>query len=244
MLNPHLDRGALSPRALLITALLAACATVSAAAVRVQQTAPLTLKGTVYDPSGAVLPEVAMTLENAQHAKLDATTDAAGAFEFTLVAPGTYVLEAALPGFKALRQTLDLKTARDWDRAITLQVGELQESIMVTTPRRTGGAVAAGAPERVRVGGNIRAPRKVRDVRPVYPAAMRDAGREGVVPLEAIIDRDGSVTSLRVVSAQVHPDFAIAAMEAVRQWQFTPTLLNGEPVEVVMNVSISFKLSE
>ncbi|NUR54966.1 MAG: energy transducer TonB, partial [Acidobacteria bacterium] len=109
-------------------------------------------------------------------------------------------------------------------------------------PSGTSAAAAAAAP--VRVGGNIRAPRKLHDVRPVYPASMRDAGREGVVPLEAIIGRDGTVTSVRVVSAQVHPDFAAAAMDAVREWRFAPTLLNGEPVEVVMTVSVSFKLSD
>ena len=73
---------------------------------------------------------------------------------------------------------------------------------------------------------------------------MRDAGREGVVPIEAIIGRDGSVTSLRVVTAQVHPDFAMAALDAVRQWRFDPTLLNGEPVEVVMAVSVTFSLGD
>ena len=73
---------------------------------------------------------------------------------------------------------------------------------------------------------------------------MREAGREGVVPIEAIIGRDGTVASIRVLSAQVHPDFAIAAVDAVRQWRFTPTLLNGRPVEVVMTVSVTFNLSD
>jgi TonB family protein len=49
---------------------------------------------------------------------------------------------------------------------------------------------------------------------------------------------------VRVLSAQVHPDFAIAAVDAVRQWQFTPTLLNGQPVEVVMTVTVQFSLSD
>ena len=66
---------------------------------------------------------------------------------------------------------------------------------------------------------------------------MRDAGLTGVVPVEALIGSDGAVSSVRVLSAQVHPDFAIAAVDAVRQWRFTPTLLNGVPVEVVMTVS-------
>ena len=85
-------------------------------------------------------------------------------------------------------------------------------------------------------------PQKTLDVRPIYPKTMREAGREGVVPIEAIIGPDGSVTSVRVLSAEVHPDFAIAAADAVRQWKFTPTLLNGAPVEVVMTVKVQFNL--
>jgi TonB family protein len=50
------------------------------------------------------------------------------------------------------------------------------------------------------------------------------------------------VHGTRVLSADVHPDFAIAAVEAVRQWQFSPTLLNGKPIEVVMTVTITFNL--
>ena len=73
---------------------------------------------------------------------------------------------------------------------------------------------------------------------------MRDAGIEGVVPMEAAIGRDGTVVSVRVVSAQVHPELAIAAVDAVRQWRFDSTLLNGEPVEVVMTVSVRFSLTD
>ena len=69
---------------------------------------------------------------------------------------------------------------------------------------------------------------------------MTDSARS----LQALIGIDGTVTSVRVLSAQVHPDFAIAAVDAVRQWIFTPTLLNGKPVEVVMTVSVQFNLSD
>lgn len=58
-----------------------------------------------------------------------------------------------------------------------------------------------------------------------------------------MIGRDGHVASARVLSAQVHPDFAAAALDAVRQWRFTPTLLNGKAVDVVMTVSVTFKLA-
>jgi TonB family protein len=73
---------------------------------------------------------------------------------------------------------------------------------------------------------------------------MRAAGREGVVPLEAIIGTDGTVHSVRVLSASIHPDFAVAAAAAVRQWQFAPTLLNRVPVEVSMTVNIKFSLTD
>ena len=71
---------------------------------------------------------------------------------------------------------------------------------------------------------------------------MRAAGRDGVVPLDAIIDERRHRARSRVLSADVHPDFAIAAVDAVRQWQFSPTLLNGKPIEVVMTVKFGFSL--
>jgi TonB family protein len=200
----------------------------------------------VYDATGAVLPQVELTLEDAQQGKWQATTGPAGRFEFPRVAPGQYVLEASLPGFRALRHEFELKNASDWDRAVTLQVGDVRETITVSERR-----VAASGPvpqprgaQPVRVGGNIRVPTKEYHVRPVYPPEMRDAGREGIVPIDAIIGRDGTVTSVRVLSAQVHPAFAIAAVDAVRQWRFSPTLLNGMPVDVVMTVSVRFNLSD
>jgi protein TonB len=95
-------------------------------------------------------------------------------------------------------------------------------------------------PPLIHVGGNVRPPHKVTDVAPVYPQLARLAHVEGVVILEAVIGEDGAVRDVRVLrSIQLLDD---AAMEAVRQWRFTPTLLNGEPVPVVMTVTVAFKL--
>jgi TonB family protein len=202
--------------------------------------APLT--GTIYDVSGGVLPGVQVTLIDANENTWTATSNASGRFELPSVSEGRYVLAVTLAGFRALRQDFELRNARDWDRAITLQVGELQETITVRGSRVSAPEPSVALNQPVRIGGNVRAPTKVRDVRPVYPAAMREAGLTGDVPIEAIIGRDGTVSSVRVLSAQVHPDFAIAAVDAVRQWRFSPTLLNGVPVEVVMRVSVRFDL--
>lgn len=245
MLNPRLDRRALSRRATALTAVLLVAVTLPTAALRAGQGAPAPLSGSVYDATGAVMPGVGLTLEDANQFQWTAVSNASGRFEFPRVPAGRYALAASLAGFRSLHDEFELRNARDWDRAVTLQVGELKETITVRESRVAPPAPSS-QPQRaqaVRVGGNIRVPRKEFDVRPIYPAAMRAAGLEGVVPIEAIIGRDGTVASVRVLSAQVHPDFAIAAVDAVRQWRFTPTLLNGVPVDVVMTVSVSFDLS-
>ena len=95
-------------------------------------------------------------------------------------------------------------------------------------------------PNAVRVGGNIKLPAKIKDVKPVYPADAMQAGVQGVVIFEVVIDEAGKVAEARVLrSIQL---LAQAAEEAVRQWEFTPTLLNGSPVPVIMTVTVQFTL--
>jgi protein TonB len=100
--------------------------------------------------------------------------------------------------------------------------------------------VAAGPAGAVRVGGDIRAPTKITDAKPAYPAIARAARMSGVVFLEAIVARDGTVRDVRVTRSAGVLDQA--AIDAVRQWRYTPTLLGGEPVEVVMSVTVNFAL--
>jgi TonB family protein len=247
MLNPRLDRVTPSRRAIALTVLLLASIALPAAALRGAQGGPLPLKGSVYDPTGAVLPGVDLTLESSTEIKWQATTDASGRFEFPPVDAGRYTLTAAVPGFSKLSNELELTAAKDWERTITLQVGQVMETIHVSerrVPKPSGAPPQVMASTPIRIGGNIRPPRKLHNVNPTYPQKMRDAGLEGVVPLEATIGRDGTVQFTRVLTAQVHPDFAHAAIEAVRQWRFDPTLLNGAPVEVVMAVKVEFRLSD
>lgn len=248
MLNPALNRATLSTRGLVLATALIAVVSIPIAALRAAQTAPLPVTGVVYDPTGAVLPGAAISVEREQQAKLTASTSGGdGKFTLDAVAPGKYVLVAEVPGFRPLRQEMELRHAKDWQRIITLQVGTLMETVNIRAARPNPTRPSAGSnvgPTPVRVGGNIKAPMKTRDVRATYPPAMQEQGLEAVVPLEAIISREGTVQSLRVLSAQVHPDFVKAAMEAVGQWQYTPTLLNGVPVEVVINVKLTFALAD
>jgi protein TonB len=88
------------------------------------------------------------------------------------------------------------------------------------------------------VGGAVRAPRKLVDVKPIYPEGARAIQANGAVILTVIIGTDGSVSSARVVRSI--PGLDQAAIDAVTRWKFEPTVLNGEPVEVEMNVLINF----
>jgi TonB family protein len=245
MLNVHLNRTI--PSRVQIAAAFAALAIVAVPASTLRlsaQDVPAPLTGAVYDVTGAVLPDVAITVEDQQQVRQATRSDPSGRFEFAAMSPGTYTLRTEVPGFRALTTTFELRTPGDWQRTITLQVGELQETVRVSAPRPATSRSTGAATEPVRVGGNIRAPRKLSHVRPVYPQAMQEAGLQGVVPLEALIARDGSVSSVWVLSAQVHPEFAAAAARAVSQWRFSPTLLNGTPVEVQMTVTVLFNLAE
>jgi len=95
--------------------------------------------------------------------------------------------------------------------------------------------------EPIRVGGDIRPPQRIRDVSPRYPAIAQASRVQGVVILEAVIGEDGTVQNVRVLRSK--PLLDDAAVEAVRQWRFTPTLLNGQAVPVVMTVTVSFTLN-
>jgi protein TonB len=92
----------------------------------------------------------------------------------------------------------------------------------------------------VRPGGSIRTPTKIRDVPPVYPTIARLSRVQGTVILEALLDENGRVQNLKVLRS--YPLLDQAAIDAVRQWEYTPTLLNGVPVTVIMTVTVTFQL--
>jgi protein TonB len=95
-------------------------------------------------------------------------------------------------------------------------------------------------PAPVRLHSGIRAPNKVLNVAPVYPELARRAGVEGIVILEATIDTQGQVVSATVLRSV--PLLDQSAVDAVRQWKFSPALLNGVPVPVIMTVTVRFQL--
>jgi TonB family protein len=129
------------------------------------------------------------------------------------------------------RTALTGKSDEDWPAPARVAVGD------VASPAATSGAGADG----LRVGGTIREPRKLKNVPPVYPDVAKQARVQGTVILECAISPEGKVT--RVTVLRGIPLLDQAAVDAVKQWVYAPTLLNGEPVAVIMTVTIDFRLS-
>lgn len=96
-------------------------------------------------------------------------------------------------------------------------------------------------PRRIRIGTMIAA-KAIYQPKPQYPELARIARTEGAVVIEAVIGKDGTIEELKVLRG--NPLLVNAAIEAVRQWRYLPTLLNGEPVEVVTEITVNFKLAE
>lgn len=93
----------------------------------------------------------------------------------------------------------------------------------------------------LRVGGNVQAARNLKKVAPVYPEIARESNVSGTVRLHVIIGKDGGIKQMEVISG--HPLLQQAALDAVRQWQYQPTLLNGEPVEIDTTIDVIFELN-
>jgi len=100
-------------------------------------------------------------------------------------------------------------------------------------PRQTGP---------IRVGGNVQSARILNRVQPTYPPLARQTRISGTVRLHAIISKDGTIQQLEVISG--HPLLQQSALDAVRQWRYQPTLLNGEPVEVDTTIDVIFSLNQ
>jgi periplasmic protein TonB len=100
----------------------------------------------------------------------------------------------------------------------------------------------AATPKRIRVGGQVEQAKWIFHPNPEYPPLAKMARIQGSVRLEAVISKDGTIQDLKVLSG--HPLLVKAALDAVARWRYQPTLLNGEPVEVVTEIDVNFTLSE
>ena len=208
------------------------------------------LSGTVVDPSGARVPKAMILVATADGSRKLASTTAndAGEFEVKSLEAGQFLLEVRKPGFRLQTQAITIAVGRPVQTEVRLDVGNIQENMTVQgqgTPAPASTRVSSSnvnAPQRIKVGGNVQAAKIVRQVRPTYPDHLRTAGISGTVVLQAVISTEGQVLNLESLDADVHPDLVTAATDAVMQWQYQPTLLNGNPVEIVTLINVNFTL--
>ncbi len=207
--------------------------------------------GVLRDPSGRVLPGAIVRMSAiGQEAMHEVQSDSTGTFQFPEIADGDYMLSARLAGFQSARQRVRVSSGMA-PLNIVLPVGTLKETITVTSgvndqKRPTAAAASATRPApappvcgTTELGGNLKPPMKLKDVRPVYKPELADNNVTGEVLLQAVVGVDGRVRGVEVVSA-VDLDLEESAVKAVSQWEFSPTYLNCQPIEVRMFVTVKF----
>ncbi len=235
ILNPNVNR-AFNPASGWAAGLVAACLVLPLAAMRPQAVDSRTVTGTVYDAAGARVPGASITAARTDTGqKLTTGTDQEGNFSIgPLPAGGIWQISVEAPGFARNVQRVDRNRFN-----ITLDVGAIQENIIV---RGKGTAAAASAvPHRVRVGGNVVPAKLVYKVDPEYPEDVRSRGIQGDVVLRAVVSLKGTVLSLTSVSSP-DPQLTEAAIKAVNEWRYEPSLLNGEPIETATTITVNFQL--
>ena len=92
----------------------------------------------------------------------------------------------------------------------------------------------------VKIGGNVKEPKLINSVAPIYPASARSSGVQGDVVIDTTIDKTGKVVKMHVVSGPVM--LRGSALDSLKRWKFEPSRLDGEPVDVQMQVTIKFRL--
>ncbi len=236
--------GVLQGRAPALLAASAIAVAVAAALLSpaLAQTSGVTLSGVVADASGARVPAVSVIVEDASQGVTEATVSRAdGTFAIAGLQPsGHYELKVEAGGFASSRQTVSL--FHDTRVEVELQVGRIREAIVVEADAPEPIDRGAAQPQRIRVGGKVQKARMVEHVMPAYPEAARAEGIEGTVLLEALISASGQPVSLSTQNQLVDSRLVDAATEAVSQWRYEPTRLNGQPVEVATTVTVGFRL--
>ncbi len=246
LLDEKVNRSAVTRKTVLAALLAAVCLLAPLASLRAQPSVTTgNIAGGVYDPTGAVVPgAIVVATRTDAPGKEQAVSDAVGQYSFQSIPLGRYTLEVSLPGFRVFRKTDILVKPGEAARVDALmEIGHISERIRVTGLKPAGLAQAPSAPpRRIRVGGNVVAAKLISRVLPEYPEIAKQQGIEGTVLLQAVISKEGSVLSLAVMNATANPDLAQAARTAVHQWRYEPTLLNGEPVEVLTTITVDFQL--
>jgi TonB family protein len=196
-----------------------------------------TVSGSVTGPAGEAIPDAKVLVYNPDSgAKQEVTTSSDGKFSVAGTGAGQYILRVAKPGFNSSFRAFDLKADSTVNRQITMAApGTQQVPDSISDPD-------SSESKPIRIGGMVAQSNLVTKVQPLYPAAAKAARVQGTVELEITVTKDGVPAELRVVSSP-SDDLSESALEAVRQWRYRPTLLNGSPVEIISSVIVNYTLA-
>jgi TonB family protein len=250
LLDGTRSRHSLSRRAAIAIASAALAVLLPVVAITAQaQAARGSVVGVVEDPSGAHVPNCQVTARNLDGPNQEvARANAAGEYRFTALPPGRYALEIRSAGFAIFKAEVAVEAGKASRVDAALSIGQVSETVVVkgqkpaAVPPMT--QPMAGAPQRIRVGGNVQATKLISMAKPEYPAELQQLGIEGAVVMRAIISKTGELLHLEAISTDVDARLVKAALDAVRQWKYQPTLLNGQPVEVVTTITVDFQLGQ
>ncbi|MEO8659219.1 MAG: M56 family metallopeptidase [Bryobacteraceae bacterium] len=229
------------------------------------------ISGVVHDASGAAVKK-AKVVVTALDGKGSATTVTSPTGEWRVgeLAGGEYAVEVLAPGFRRLQKPVKVQDGVNTNLQDTVQVGSVSEEITVragtppppppappsgvsppappappTPPSGTVPALAPPAPPAPPEppDSNVAPVRLKKQVKPLYPPTAKTEGASGSVVLRGVISMEGNVIGLKTLSA-ARPDFEESARAAVQQWKFEPAKLNGNPIEVVTDITINFQPGE
>jgi TonB family protein len=248
VLDDSRNRSPLNRRLAATVAALACAVVLPVALVTVHaQTGGGTLAGVVQDASKAHVPGCEVRIKNLDGKNEEVShTSVTGEFAFGNIPAGHYSVEVRARGFAVGKTEVLVEAGRRVETLVTLPLGQINEAVTV---RGTRPALAPDAPRRtavpirIPVGGNVQAAKLLTKVDPAYPADLKQQGITGTVIVRAVVSTAGDTLNPEVINT-VHPGLAQAALDAVRQWRYQPTLLNGQPVEVVTTITVTFELDQ
>ncbi|HYI94090.1 MAG TPA: M56 family metallopeptidase [Bryobacteraceae bacterium] len=244
ILNPKMNRGNVTTMmkiaAISCTAIAVVLFSGSSSAATTSR-----ISGTIGDISGAVIPNATVVLSRITPPKSTVATASsnAGDWSFASVEAGDYNLEVKTPGFRPYLQRVTVTAGAPMSFGIRLDVGSIQDTITVQGETSSRLNRAGGSPQRIRVGGNVRPTQLIKKVDPDYPQHLKDAGISGTVILQAVIGVEGDVLNVRPISPDVNQELINSAVNAVKQWKYAPTLLNGVSIEVSTMITVNFALA-
>ena len=248
LLDRGMNRSPLTRRKALAVAALACAVVLTLGSVASHaQAGRGALSGVVKDPSGARVPQCTVMAKNLDGSNQEtAACNAVGEYAFASIPAGRYAIDVMARGFAVLKSEVVLVAGAAARVDANLNIGKLAEVVTVTGRKPPAAALAAPArtAQRIPIGGNVQASKLIFQARPDYPEELQQLGIHGTVMMRAVISKYGEPLNVEVINTDVHPGLAKAALDAVRQWRYQPTLLNGQPVEVVTSIDVNFELAQ